>query len=988
MIVYYNVYNADTDEKLNDLPIPIEQDFDWTGRPSGTPHRIYTRTIDQAGNISAPGPVTAVSTEAFEPTEGPMPTDLTAAIDEIVGQAMADGAGPGVGVYVTSPHGYYMQAYGISTTGVPLTTDMHFRIGSATKPFTATAVFMAMQDGLISLEDTIDQFDTDEYPLSKVANAHKIRIRHLMMMRSGVFNEQKDLSYLLNLGLLNTTREFSDKSRFALTAKNPSSFEPGTQFQYVNDNWFIISLILKAVRGRHIRDIINEDIIEPLGLTETSWPLTAKMPGPYAVGHGGLLGGPNQITTEIHPSYPHCAGSLVSTLADLHKWTSHMRDGTLLSPEMVELRDSMFCPIPSGNPYAPPEYGYGLAWYDYGDWKGHAGSWVGYECSPMYHKESGSIIVCYENSQSGGTNGVAVQTFSQIFPEIARLIVPGSMPTKTFNACALPSDPFLGKPAPANLGYYGVSGEMIGIGGASGEFTAPLGADVLVSVAWDRTGGPPIATYGGQSMQRIQLTYHNNEPAYGGLALYRLAAAGTGDAQALAISGGGGAWVASRAIAFNPVSSVGSVAVNYGMGTVHTQSVSNQQGITLQVFSASRGASDLGQVIGARNRAYQHGVGPLLSVNTTNQSGDVSALSAKVNRWASIAVRLVIAADVDAKPLPGVVALTGGQPMLAFDVANKVITPAPAIVSIQGGRPGGDQLTPSGGQLAIAGGQPGVSVAAAFEPFIEENVNRTDAPVPDGATGAWVTLGGAGGGGGKGATGGEGTIRYGGNGGGGGAKIHRTWVPRELMGTTYSVTQGLGGSGGGSGWGSNNGQDGGRSQFTSGGMALTANGGKGGLAGYDSNAQTSATPGGTATYSGMQGHPVTGIGGGSGARGGFSGANNPNGSSGGGGGGGNISANGSFLSAGKGGDTTAGPGGAAGTALNGYDGKPGVNTTDGPGSGGGGGKSSGGDGGPGGTAGGGGGGAGAKASVNLSVGGRGGDGYNRIEWSNLPNGGQ
>ncbi|QNL30895.1 hypothetical protein SEA_MULE_35 [Mycobacterium phage Mule] len=75
-----------------------------------------------------------------------------------------------------------------------------------------------------------------------------------------------------------------------------------------------------------------------------------------------------------------------------------------------------------------------------------------------------------------------------------------------------------------------------------------------------------------------------------------------------------------------------------------------------------------------------------------------------------------------------------------------------------------------------------------------------DEQVPEGASGCWVTLVGGGGGGGAGYQSFDDTYRRGGGGGAGGAKIPRVWVPREAMGSSYSVVLGLGGAytGGGS----------------------------------------------------------------------------------------------------------------------------------------------------------------------------------------------
>ncbi|AOT26010.1 D-Ala-D-Ala carboxypeptidase [Mycobacterium phage Kersh] len=943
MIVSYNVYNADTQEKLNMLPVPIDEDFTWDGRSSGTVYRVYTTNLDQAGNESGPSPIVEVTTDEFTPGSEMAPENR-AAVDQIIADAMAAGAGPGVGWYITSDLGTYVGAVG-SAGSRPLTVDDHFRMGSLTKTFTATAVLMAVAKGLLSLEDTLDQFDTPSYKLSAVPNASKIKVRHLLMMRAGVFDEQKDiLGYAIPL-VLSPRSEYSEASHLRVAVGNASQFEPGTQFLYTNTNYVLLGLVLQAVDGRNVRQIITEDIIGPLGLTETSWPATADMPRPYANGHGGLP--LSSDATFVHPSYAGAAGALVSTVADIHKWGVAMRDGVLLSPEMHHLWETVHCPIPLGSPFGPETVAYGMGLYEYGGWYGHAGSWPGYECSVLYHKESGAVVALFENSQSTGSDGVVVSTFSRMFPEIAKLVAPGSMDDREYAACVLPSDPYVGKVAPANLGYKGVSQPIIGLGSATGSFTAPSGADVFLSVSWDRTGQPQTVTYGGVEMPSIALAYHNNTADYGGQALYRLAAAGTGAAQTVTITGAGG-WITAYGSAFENVHSVGTPSTNFGNGVVHSQAVSGQSGsITLQAFSAGAFGAPmyaLDAIRGGRNRAQTVGTHPLLWVNTAIGSGEVSGLSSAANRWASIAVNIAIAVDVDAKPLPAVVKVAGGQPALVVDVANKVITPTKASLSISGGRPGGEALFPAGAALAVTGGTPTVEVKAAFEPFIEENVNRTNAPVPEGTTGAWVTLGGAGAGGGSGRRSNSG-YRYGGGGGGGGAYVDRVFVPVELMGDTYTVTRGLGGNGGSksySGDGSS-GSNGGDSSFISGDVSLIAGGGKAGARGTNSSGSGDGGSGGTASVSGVSASTYNGGNGGNGGSSPTNGQSRSNGAgAGGGGAGGMLSNDKTFNSASAG--SSSGP---AGNGGNGSRGGSGTGTDAGSG----------------------------------------GDGYNKIEWSNLPNGG-
>lgn len=258
-------------------------------------------------------------------------------------------------------------------------------------------------------------------------------------------------------------------------------------------------------------------------------------------------------------------------------------------------------------------------------------------------------------------------------------------------------------------------------------------------------------------------------------------------------------------------------------------------------------------------------------------------------------------------------------------------------------------------------------VGVVFTPYSEENTNRTNQPVPAGASGCWVTL-----------TGGGASGSTEGDGGGGGAGIQRVWIPASLLGPTYSVSVGVGGVNGASGT---------ASTFTSGQVALSAGGG-----------QVSASPGGTtpglggtATATGVSPAMTNG---GNGAAWeqntvtgpGLAGGNSTGNAGAGGGAGGRNNAAGVKYAGGNGGNSATVTGGAGGT--NGGAGSAPADATDGNGGAGGGGASNGysgtaGNGGNGGKYGGGGGGGGywyIYPSSHWSTPGNGGPGHTLIEW--------
>lgn len=238
----------------------------------------------------------------------------------------------------------------------------------------------------------------------------------------------------------------------------------------------------------------------------------------------------------------------------------------------------------------------------------------------------------------------------------------------------------------------------------------------------------------------------------------------------------------------------------------------------------------------------------------------------------------------------------------------------------------------------------GATVSSPFTPFVLENANVTNGVIPAGASGCWVTLGGAGGRGNNGSSGSG--NKAGGRGGSGGARIGRSFIPRSALGSTYSVIRGV--------------NSGAASQFSSGSVVLTAGGGNQG-----------SGSGGTASVAGITGIVTAsgsagGVGGAGTGQPGNPGTANTAGAGPGGGGGGGAR--------GSGGLTTY-PGGAGGAAsggtpggLNGAGGKGGASSRNAAAE----------DGTAGGAymAGGGGGGAG----MSIGIGAPGGPGYTKIEW--------
>lgn len=201
------------------------------------------------------------------------------AIDSYLADALERTEIPGFVALVTSPDGtIYSSAFGQQDVagGRAMRTDAIFRIASMTKPVTAVAVMMLVEEGLVSLDDPIDKFlpgvvrnevlasfDAKSLQYTTRPAATPVTVRHLMTNTSG-------LGY-----------PWSNKTLFALLGGGqpsptvttlPLLFDPGTRWTY-GESMRVLGLLVEKVSGQPMEAFYRERIFAPLGMLDTGWTL-------------------------------------------------------------------------------------------------------------------------------------------------------------------------------------------------------------------------------------------------------------------------------------------------------------------------------------------------------------------------------------------------------------------------------------------------------------------------------------------------------------------------------------------------------------------------------------------------------------------------------------------------------------------------------------------------------------------------------------------
>jgi CubicO group peptidase (beta-lactamase class C family) len=278
-----------------------------------------------------------------------------------------------------------------------------FRIASMSKSFTASAVLMLRDAGLLALDDTLAAHVPEFASLrGPTTDSPAITIRHLLTMSSALATDDPWGDRHLDI---------SDDDLDAVVTGAPQfAASPGTQFEYSNLGYGILGRLIHRVSGQRPQAFITERLLQPLGMHSTVWEARHAAPDCDVV-----IGVRDDGVTEEVPLLDGglaTMGGLWSTVSDLARWIGFFtdaypaRDDVDDSPLRRSSRREMQQMWTAFEPQAhsgldgvrrTSEGGYGMGLLvlhdpDLGATAGHAGGLPGYG-SNMRWVRSGSVGV-------------------------------------------------------------------------------------------------------------------------------------------------------------------------------------------------------------------------------------------------------------------------------------------------------------------------------------------------------------------------------------------------------------------------------------------------------------------------------------------------------------------------------------------------------------------------------------------------------------------
>src|SRR5215204_4596541 len=226
-------------------------------------------------------------------------------------------------------------ALGESMTGVPATTDMHFRNGAVAISYVSTLLLTLVDDGVLRLDDPLSIW------LPELPDADHVTLRMLANMTSGYQDYVPDEGFLKDV-LADPFKQWTPAELIAISLAQPRLFAPGTNWDYAHTNYVILGLALEKATGRSMVDLLQERVLGPLGLTNTANFFTPAIPEPalhaFSSERREFLGIPPgtsfyEESTYWNPSWSITHGAIQTTnIYDMAASAVAVGEGTLLSP--------------------------------------------------------------------------------------------------------------------------------------------------------------------------------------------------------------------------------------------------------------------------------------------------------------------------------------------------------------------------------------------------------------------------------------------------------------------------------------------------------------------------------------------------------------------------------------------------------------------------------------------------------------------------------
>ncbi|MDP5170934.1 MAG: beta-lactamase family protein [Bacteroidia bacterium] len=274
--------------------------------------------------------------------------------------------------------------YANAATRDTMTLESVFQLASVTKMFTATAIMMLYDEHRIDFDDPI-QLHIPNWPYEKMT------IRHLLSHQSGLPRYD---GLTRNVWDARSFMSYADVLDLYTQKKPRLFFQPGTEFDYNNSNYVILSALVEYLVHVPFEEYLNSRVFRPLGMTNT-----------YFCNHSERLEKPLHTIGYRKSGYRWKAAEgdyldgvfgdkgLHSNVIDLYKFDRAMTEGRVLNPGTQSMAYEPIAKSGEGR-----SYGFGVRMKEH--WLGlgyHFGWWRGYRTAFIRDLQADQTVIVLSN---------------------------------------------------------------------------------------------------------------------------------------------------------------------------------------------------------------------------------------------------------------------------------------------------------------------------------------------------------------------------------------------------------------------------------------------------------------------------------------------------------------------------------------------------------------------------------------------------------------
>ena len=281
----------------------------------------------------------------------------------------------------------YQNAFGFANDSVKNNLQSKFQLASLSKTFTAVAVMKLAEQGKLGLDYTVK----DYYPNFPYDG---ITIRSLLCHRSGLPFYQYTFDKMVRESKIYPTNQ-QIMEWFATVQPTPKIFNQADHyFGYNNTNFAILAALVEKVTGKDFEKYMHENIFGPAGMKD-SYIVTTKNDSININRTVGYQFG-RKLPKDYYDDISGDKG-VYSTLSDLLKWHTALKNNTLISKESFR---EMIMPRSFEFP-GLRNYGYGFRlWVNakqQTDYVYHTGWWKGYNTIMFFDPREDFVIILLSN---------------------------------------------------------------------------------------------------------------------------------------------------------------------------------------------------------------------------------------------------------------------------------------------------------------------------------------------------------------------------------------------------------------------------------------------------------------------------------------------------------------------------------------------------------------------------------------------------------------